>query len=169
MQPSSVVGLFCEDIREEKSGQDTLIGILPDNMQLSPHPSAPHQEGIPLFPKLGLYVRIHLDIDHKPSECTLRVRNTDGSLMAVGSWDQHVIDRAFNDAKQNQMPYVGLIQKMIMSPLPIPSSGKIVATVLLENREYIAATLNVIVSYPTASAPPVLQSASGAQDSSSQT
>jgi hypothetical protein len=33
-----VIGVFCEDAREEKSGQFSLIGLLPDNVNFSGSP-----------------------------------------------------------------------------------------------------------------------------------
>jgi len=33
-QPVSAIAVFCEDIREEKSRQDIIIGVFPDNLNL---------------------------------------------------------------------------------------------------------------------------------------
>jgi hypothetical protein len=165
MLPVSIVGVFCEDIREEKSGQDTLIGLLPDNLNVAALPGF-LQGGTPIFPKLGLYVRAHLE--KKPKTISVTLFNTDGSVVISGGWESHMLDRAFNDAKQNQLPLVGLIQKIVVSPLPLPRSGKILAVATVNDVEHIVAALNVIVSHANASALPVSQSAPTAQGGSSQ-
>jgi hypothetical protein len=166
MQPVSTVGLFCEDIREEKSGQDTLIGILPDNVNIAPIPGHHPLGGMPLFPKLALYVRVHFDVGDKPRDISLKLINTDSRTISEGGWSQAVIDKAFSDAKNDQTPIVGLIQKIIIAPFPIAGSGKVLAVAIVNGVEHVAAVMNVTVLGATASAPPASQSPSAAPASS---
>ena len=50
--PYNVVGVFCDDIREEVNSRHTLIGIYPDNLYV---PAVPG-----MLDRLSLYVRAHI-------------------------------------------------------------------------------------------------------------
>jgi hypothetical protein len=155
MQPVSVVAIFCEDIREEKSGQDTIVGILPDNLTISaPVPSV----GTALIPKLGLYLRVHFDVKDRPKGLSIRLLSPSDNVVAQSEWQQSVIDKAFDDSAANKMPLVGLIQKLVASPFPVPQAGKIIAIATINGSDYVAGALNVIFPSATASAPPAEQS-----------
>jgi hypothetical protein len=164
MQPVSAVGLFCEDIREEKSNQDTLVGILPDNVNIvsGRQPSG----GMPPLPKLALYLRVHFDVADKPKEISVKLINTDSTIIMTGRWEPDLIEKAFNDAKNNQLPTVGFIQKMVIAPFPVTVPGKVLAVAIVNGVEHIAAVINVTVHGATASGPPTSQSSSDAQASS---
>jgi hypothetical protein len=151
MKTWNAIGLFCEDIREEKSGQDTIIGILPDNLNL---PSLREPNMQPLLPKFCSYVRVSLDIQDKPKGLAVKLMDTKGSLITQGAWDQSVIDKAFSDAAANNMLIVGLIWKMVASPFPVMSAGKITASLIVNGAEHIVGALNIIAPTATASPPP---------------
>jgi hypothetical protein len=152
MAQFSAVAIFSEDIREEKSGQDTVVGTMPDNLNVTNAPPAPNLRA--LMPRLGIYVRVNFLNDEKPKEAAVKILNTDGSLITQGGWDQSVIDKAFDDAKTNQMPFVGFIFKVVVGPLPIASGGKITAIVMVDGSETIIGALNIIIPAPNVSPPP---------------
>lgn len=150
MQRASVISLFCEDIREEKSGQDILIGIMPDNIDMRRLPSA--------LPKLGIYIRVNLDVTNQPKSVSAKIQNIDGSETQLQSWDKAVIDKAFADSKSNSMPLVGLILKAVIGPFPVTQAGKLVSKVVIDGDEYIGGVINIIGASATASALPASQS-----------
>jgi hypothetical protein len=151
MTAFSMVCLFCEDIREEKSGQDTIIGTLPDNLHIAGLPP-PGPTAIAMLPKLGIYLRINVFTDHdRPKDVSAKVLNTKGEIIAQLAWASSVIDKAFADAKANEMPLVGLLLKVVAGPIPI-TTGKIIATVTIDGTDYLAGAMNVILS--SASPPP---------------
>jgi hypothetical protein len=149
MIPFSAVCVFCEDIREEKSGQDTIVGTLPDNlMAQTPAPPSPNLKAF--LPRIGVYLRVHLDAEQDtPKEVSAKLLSTDGQLLAQTTWDRSMVDKAFADSKTNHMPLVGLIFKVVIAPFPITvGGGKITTLVMVDGVEHIAGALNVIV--PTA-------------------
>ena len=153
MQSPSVTCLFCEDLREEKSEQNTLIGILPDNVAVLAFPG--------VMPKLAIYVRIHLDAASSiPKAIVAKLISTDGQEIDLPSWDMAVIDKAFIDAKANGTPLVGLVLRAVLAPLPISKAGVMVVKAIIDGTEYVAGNLRFIAAPATASAPPALQSPS---------
>lgn len=133
--PVSAVCIFCEDIRQEQSGQDTLVGTLPDTLEINALPIN--------FPKFAIYLRVHLDVDHQPREISARVLNTNESEISAATWDQTLLDTAFAGSRANQLPIVGLIFKVLVSPLNITSAGNIVATATIDGIDYVAGSLRV--------------------------
>jgi hypothetical protein len=151
MQHFSAITIFCEDIREEKSGQDSIVGTLPDNLIIgtSPTPGASA-----MLPKFCTYIRINFDVEHKPNELSVKLIDAKDAIISLGGWEQPVIDKAFSDAAGNQMPIVGLIWKMIAAPFPIVAAGKITAKVIVNGTEYVAGVINIIGPSATVSPPP---------------
>src|SRR5215208_8095167 len=101
MQPVSAVAIFCEDIREEQSGQNTIVGTLPDNLVVQAPPTGTPSTASAVMGKLAVYLRINFDIDDKPQEVTIKLLNTNGTLLTEGGWDRSVMDKAFADSKAN--------------------------------------------------------------------
>jgi len=135
MLPVSIVGFFCEDIREEKAGTDTIIGIMPDNVNVRSIPC--------VFPKLGIYIRIHLDPAHDPGEIQLKLALPDGSEFSLGRFEASLVTNSIDTARAGGGPLAGLISRAVASPFRIPAAGRIRAIVTVKGTEYIAAALNV--------------------------
>ncbi len=149
MNPFSAVCVFCEDIREEKSGQDTIVGTLPDNLVAAKSPSLGAAQNIrPGLPRLGVYLRIHLDAEQEiPKEVSAKVINTDGQIVANSTWDHSVVEKTFADSRENHMPVVSLIFKVVAAPFMLNmEGGKITVIAIVDGVERVAGALNVIVS-----------------------
>src|SRR5437899_1144143 len=121
----SAVAIFCEDIREEKSGQDTIVGTLADNLNISTPPPSPDTVG--LLPKFGLYMRINISTADQPKEVRAKLIDPKGTVIAQSDWERSVLDKAFADARANAMPVTGLVLKLVATPFPIVAMGKLTA------------------------------------------
>jgi hypothetical protein len=137
MRPFPIIALFCEDIREEKSGQDTLVGILPDNLNIVNLPG--------MLSKLGIYIRIQLEHEDNPQTIKIRVKGPLSQHLEIGSLD-HLIGQAKSQAQEKGFPFAGLVAKSIISPFPVQELGKIEAIVEIDGTEYICGALNIIQS-----------------------
>ncbi|SRR6266545_1445693 len=150
MEGTRAVGVFCDDIREEKSGQDTIIGILPDNMKLSQIPG--------VLPKLGIYIRIHIDPKNPPKEIRARLSTPWGQDFDVGHVDHATIATALKQAAVRDLPLAGIVLKAILAPFAFNSGGLATVSVIFDGKESVCAMLNLIaVDAPTsatASPPP---------------
>jgi hypothetical protein len=145
MQSFSAIGVFCEDIREEQSGQHTLVGIFSDNVNIPE---------LPLFmPKLAIYIRINLDPAISTRTITTKLKVPGGPELPMANLS-NLIDKSTSQARENGMPYAGLLAKTVFSPFPVQAAGKIEAIVQIEGVEYICGALNVIVSAPVAAPEP---------------
>jgi Family of unknown function (DUF6941) len=133
-RPLTFICLFCEDIRDERSGQDTMIGIMPDNLTVGQIPA--------VIPKLGVYFRIQLEKDDNPRSIKLKLRLPGGGELQMGSLDA-IISQAKAEAETNEMPFAGLIARGVLSPVPISSPGKIEAIVEIDGTEYVCGALRL--------------------------
>ena len=135
MLHTSVICLFCEDIREEKKNTDIIIGVMPDNIRVAQVPG--------LFPRLALYARIQSPVDDPPPSISLRLELPGGKSIDLSGMPQEEITKAVEMARQNEAPYIGIILKAILGNVSIESPGRFSAIARLGDKEYLAGTLNV--------------------------
>jgi hypothetical protein len=132
----SVVAFFCEDIREEKSGMSTLVGVLPDNVNVSSLPFA--------FPKIGIYLRINMPADgDDPKSVIFWLTSPDPPQMQPTPIEPSVIEKARREAKEREAVNGGVITKIVIAPLQIRTAGRINLHVKIDDKEFIGGTLNV--------------------------
>src|SRR5204863_1010 len=100
--PLSAIGIFCEDIREEKSGQVTLVGILPDNVvmpRIPPEIAEKNPSARPIIPRIALYVRVHVGADEAMQPLRLKLILPNDSEMEIGTIDTDLITKSQNEAR----------------------------------------------------------------------
>lgn len=154
-----VVGIFCEDIREEKSGQLTLIGTVPDNVVLPPAPSnLGDRKAVPIIPKLGLYVRVHAPLDQLPKPMKLKLLFPDGTNLEIGELDKGLITKARDEALAKHLPVAGMVMTAVLQGFQVGMPGVVRAVLENESDAYLCAFLNLVTPDPIASAQPALQS-----------
>jgi len=139
----SAVAIFCEDIREEKSGQDTIVGTLPDYLAIENAPQISSSR--PMLPRLAMYARIQFDIDETPGDIAVALLDANGAVVAQTGFDPAVVKKSFSDTKANKMPLVNLIMKVIIGPFPIVRPGKIIAKLKIGDSERVIGALNVMI------------------------
>ena len=134
-QPTGVVAIICEDIREEKSGQDTLVGVMPDNLRLTKFPA--------FIPKLATYIRIHFDPNIVVPPIQAKLSIPDGPELDVGAADSALIEKGRNEALQNEMPYAGIILKTVILGFKLTSAGLIKLSVNFGGEDQLCAAIRV--------------------------
>ena len=135
MLHTSVICLFCEDIREEKKNTDIIIGIMPDSIRVAQVPG--------LFPRLALYARVQSPVDDPPPSISLRLEMPGGESIDLGGMPLEDITIAVETARRSEAPYIGIILKAIMANVAIESAGRFSAIARLGDKDYLAGTLNV--------------------------
>ena len=126
MLHTSVICLFCEDIREEKKNTDMIIGIMPDNVRIAQVPA--------LFSRLVLYFRIQSPVDDPPPSVFIRVEKPGGEPIELGGMPLEDITKAVENARKDGAPYIGLILKLVLNNFPIESPGRFAAIARLANQ-----------------------------------
>jgi len=147
MQPLSIMALFCEDIREEKREIVTLVGILPDSVNVSiPSKSDPRRADPPLL-KLAMYVRINFDPDLDLGTPKIRLVMPNGEKVELGTIKSEVVSVAREKAKEHGNPLAGVISRATMTPFRVPKGGGVMRLeVLINDVEHMAGALNFLIA-----------------------
>lgn len=148
-RPLQAVGFFCEDVREEQAGTETLIGIYPDNMAVPGIPGMLH--------KLGIFVRINFDPESPPSKGTVVLIAPDDSRQVIGEFSEQLIQESRNGAVAQGTLIAGLKMRSTLIPFPVFTPGRFQLIAEFGDDQYLCATLGFKVVEPpseaTSSAP----------------
>ena len=132
----SAVALFCEDIREEKSGTDTIVGVFPDNVNVPTFPFT--------FAKIAIYLRINMPADSdSPKRIEYWLTSPDNIPFPRTPIEAELIERARRDAMERGSVIGGTISKAVIGFLQLKTPGRLNLVVEIDGRELVAGTLNV--------------------------
>ena len=137
MSRVSITSIFCQDIREEKVGTVTLVGIFPDNVKFTKIP------GVLL--KLVVYCRMHADVKDPPRKLSLRIEMPDEQIVKLGNVKRAEIQEAVQKAKGEGSEIAGFIVSAEISPFTVIKSGRILVVATVDGEEYPVGRLNLIV------------------------
>jgi hypothetical protein len=152
--------IFAEDIREEKSGTITIVGVMPDNLTVASFPGA--------FAKMAIYVRLVIKTGTKLGDMAIKVKDPDGVVVVSSEISQELIENTYIKAKRDSNPIATIYSQITASPFPIAKKGRFF--VVLESKDVteIIGSLRIVAADSTsASQPPSEQSRPDAPDSSS--
>lgn len=151
----SVMALFCEDIREEKDGIVSLMGILPDNLSLSPLPTGtitPGDATARFLGKLCIYTRINFDPTYELPEAELRLVLPNQEVIPLGKIETATINQAKSEATTKGIPLAGVISRAVMAGFRAPI-GVVRLEVIVGQETHVAGAV-VFHSIASSSAPP---------------
>jgi hypothetical protein len=131
----SASALFCEDIREEKSGQYTIVGILPDSLNVQRVPA--------VLPKLGIYLRFHLNTASKFRTIKATLRVPGGKDIPLAEVHQKLLAELRAKALSSGMPFAGLVYKTLFSPFGVSAGGRFEVVAEINGADHICGALNI--------------------------
>ena len=142
------IGLFCEDVRQEKSEQVTLIGVMPDNLNIGTPPPSTDENAIiqGMLPKIALYVRVQLEPEDDPGEIQIRLILPNGEVSEIAKFSAEFIETSKKQAKENNTPIAGLISYMVFLGFRVSGPGQILAVLDSKYGRQICAVLNLVTS-----------------------
>lgn len=126
----NVTTLFCEDIREERDNTFTLIGILPDQINLeirddtaaaSTAPDRPASDRparpLPKIPtktlsKLSIYIRINFDPTFDIGAPIVRVIAPGGQVAVTRVMERELVQKAMIEARERGNPLAGVVTRV---------------------------------------------------------
>lgn len=154
MTPLSILGLFCEDIREEAGGTLSLIGVLPDNINvefvgMTQTPGPIPRPRTKLVNNLCLYARANFDPDDPIREIGLALAFPDNNEIVLGDVSDKVAE-AKQEAKARGLPLCGVIMQVALIGFRPKQSGIVRLMATLDGEKRTIAMLNFAVSGATA-------------------
>jgi len=154
MTPLSIIGVFCEDIRIEMGDIITLIGLLPDNIDIQP--THTEKGGVAtndskFLPKLCVYARANFDPDDPVNEINLRLILPDEKEVPFGGASPDVIKLAKQQAKERGNPLAGVMMRGVMSPFQMSGGGILRLEAIIGSEVRLISHLNFKVYEKTSS------------------
>jgi hypothetical protein len=141
MKGITAFAIFCEDIRRESTGKNTLIGAMSDTIGVEKFPTT--------FRRLAVYFRIRLEVEGeytKPISVELEIPEADGEIISQ-SMDRvppEMIERSLKRAKERGLPFATLNGRMLVQePVKIRAPRKILAILKYGKRREVCGFLNV--------------------------
>lgn len=135
MKLPAALALFCEDIRAEISGTDTLVGVLPDNIMVPRLPS--------IVPKFATYIRIFFDPKEDSLAISSRLVHPDGQVLMENPVAWELVKQASEEATRDGNPYASIISRMVLSPFHLKIVGGMQVVVRVGDQQILAGQLNV--------------------------
>jgi hypothetical protein len=140
MKRWDAIGFFCEDVRQEVSGTETIVGVMPDNVAIQGQPGGS-------LPKLGMYVRIHITTDLEVKTISVTADFFDGAnRQVIGIFDEAQIAQEKDKARSSGAHLIGFVFRAILSPFPVSQFGRILLRAKIGEDEAICGGLNIVPS-----------------------
>lgn len=148
MYPTNVMTVFCEDIREEKNETFTLIGVLPDTMNVSA-PSDGDKAGTSIvdpsvrpLTKLCVYTRVHFDPKKDIGEPSFRLILPNDQTVNLGLVEAAMIKKARDEAIANGNILAGVVGRAVLGGFQLPKLGVLKLEVDIGGKTYLGGSLN---------------------------
>lgn len=131
----SAIALFCEDIREEKSNSETIVGVMPSILAVPSFPSG--------VPKFGIYCRLQFSVDFPDFSATAFLRASWGQIIDFGNFGKDLTAQAKREAIKLSLPIASVVLKGIIVPMPLPESGRLEVVAKVGDLEIICGAINI--------------------------
>lgn len=159
MEPLSILGLFCEDIREEAGEQFTLIGLMPDNVQFN---AVGAQKGTPvdsagqnkLLTQLCMFVRANFDPKDPIKEIKLRLAFPNGQIAELGGAGPDLIAQVKATAISKGNLLAGVILRAVLGGFRPGTGGALRLEADTGAGPKLLASLNMEIGDATSSSEP---------------
>lgn len=140
MSNVSAFGIFCDDVREEKSGSMTIVGAMLDNVELPGFPG--------FLAKLSIYTKIVLPIDAPIHAAQIYLTMPDGSRQLVAQVSEDMIRKAIDDVRDNGGERAGIISHMMAAPFQIPKPCRVMADMDYGDQNLFLGAVNFTQAIP---------------------
>lgn len=150
MRPWHAIGLFCEDVRQEKNGQ-SLMAIWPDNVQVPQIPGA--------LPRMAVFVRVQVEPTADIGAISAKILFPDKSEHPIGDFSAEQVKETQKTSREAGAPWAGFMLTAIAFGFPIEQTGRLLLVAKIGDEEIVCGGLNVVLGEKvtpssTASLPP---------------
>lgn len=135
MMKFSATSIFCHDIREEKAGTETLVGVLPDNINVPAVPSR--------LPQLCSYTRIIMLPPFDQVDVSAALLSQDGSEFFRNSIDKEILKKAHEEAAEAGAPMATIVSRIVAAPMEFKEVGRMIVRVEVDGEGINCGQLNI--------------------------
>ena len=134
MEKISIICLICEDIREEKSGGQTLVGLMPSVFNV---------QEMPFDTRVALYVRANFDPHDMVVHKIMLYAKFDDERFELGEIPTKIIETATSDARQAGLPLAGVATRIQLGQLRFEKTMHFRVFANIDGNEKLIAAMNV--------------------------
>lgn len=148
MKQLNIVTLFCESGRQEVQGQMSLVGIFPDNIQLTPPQDANFEVAKNVaasIPRLFAYTRLNFEIENPPSKDSYIIVEYNNDFLTKFPVGADNIERAIREAKGLGSKYGGILLNLDMQPFFVPKDGRLNITYVDGDNKILSGSLKFTI------------------------
>ena len=136
MNRYDIGALFCEDIRIEKNGQETLVGVLSDNIETPQFPI--------ILPKLGVYLRTRFSTSFTLTTFSVTLVNSGGEEQLRIDYDSALIEKVYEEAREKGYPFAGFKSVSIIDQVPVRQESSLDLFSIVNGERYLCAQLRIM-------------------------
>ena len=135
--------IFCESVRNEQGGTVSLVGILPDrvDMGMAPPPvedEHPH----PILPSLYVYSRTRLPLDRPvKGPVTLKFSSPSGQVIVEQTFDEDFVQTSWEEAQASGNEFVLLISQFSTQPFPVLEAGRFKVVIQYDGSDFFSGAI----------------------------
>jgi hypothetical protein len=141
MDGISAFAFFCEDVRREASGKETLIGIAADIMRFPKFPARTR--------RIQVYYRIRFQVGREYNQIIIPTLEWDGKPVEAESpsdpFPLDMIRHSMIDAEKRKLPYVTAGGRVLLhEPLPIEKPSQLLAFLKVGDDKMLCGALTFV-------------------------
>lgn len=140
----SCVALFCEDVRVEASGQETLVGLFSDNLSIAELPTT--------MPKLAVYIRFNCTVDFTIENLSFKMILPNGSLVFENIVETAILEKSSAQANDVKSPTRGVKSIVTLSMFPVSEAGQYSLYSVVNGVDYLSGLMNILTGVQNAPA-----------------
>jgi hypothetical protein len=138
--PISAATIFCDSVRDEKSGASTYVGVVTDNLAVGDMPG--------MLARLTIYSRIIMPVDSEPQPIDV-VLSTNGVETSIGNFDKEKVRAAMAEAAATGSAIVTFLTSAASTPFVVNEPTRLRVFVRIPNVEIESGNLKINSVSPT--------------------
>lgn len=143
------IALFCDDIRQEASEANSLMGIWPDYVQLG------SPEGSIAMARMCVYVRTNVPIEERPEDIEVILEVIGERIIPIATMSRDFVAATIAESVRGGAPNAGFINRAVTGNFPFEKPTSLRVLVKSGDTQIIAGAVRVTpVVAPNASSPP---------------
>ena len=135
MNNFNTIAIFCEDVRPEVSGQESIVGIFGDGLSVSSVPG--------FMPKLSIYIRFNAVSGFELGSLSFKMLSPNGNVLFENIVGKDVISRAIEESAAANMATVGIKTYSTFAPFQINEVGTFSVIASINEVETLAGFIKV--------------------------
>lgn len=131
----NVFALFCEDVRREADKKNSLMGVLPNTINVPDFP------GVLL--RLCVYIRVNFGMEFDSEDIPMKLILPSGEELNFTSIDRELLKKSQAEAKQQNKTVAGVLTIAEFRNLAIEKPGAIRVTARIKQQDQLCGILHV--------------------------